>query len=165
MGVLRSRSSPDAGAPAVACRVAASPTELEQHYGIRRAVFVYEQRLFAADDRDEHDDDPRTFHVLGFVGSVAEGTVRLYPTPSVDEPGLWKGDRLAVLTGRRAAGLGGPLVRYAVATAGSAGGTRMVAWIQMPNVAFFTRLGWEAQGEPAPYVGRPHQQMSIGLRA
>ena len=49
----------------------------------------------------------------------AVGTVRLYP---LDETGLWQGDRLAVLPGRRSAGAGGPLVRFAVATAARAGG-------------------------------------------
>jgi hypothetical protein len=39
----------------------------------------------------------------------------------------------------------------------------MVAYIQLPNVHFFTALGWEPTGEPAPYVGVMHQQMAIAL--
>ena len=53
--------------------------------------------------------------------------MRLYP---LDEAGLWKGDRLAVLADARTLGVGTPLVRFAVATAGEHGGTRMIALIQ-----------------------------------
>jgi putative N-acetyltransferase (TIGR04045 family) len=123
-------------------------------------VFVDEQRLFDGDDRDGHDGEPATLHVLGFVGGVPGGAVRLYP---LEEPGLWKGDRLAVLPAFRRHGLGVPLIRFAVRTAGERGGRRMIAWIQLPNVALFTRLGWQPVGEPAPYVGVMHQQMAIPL--
>ena len=37
----------------------------------------------------------------------------------------------------------------------------MVAHIQLPNVAFFERLGWRRRGEPDDYVGVPHQPMAI----
>ena len=46
------------------------------------------------------------------------GAVRLYP---LDEAGLWKGDRLAVLRDARPLPAGGPLVRFAVETAGRMG--------------------------------------------
>lgn len=147
-------------AAAAACRVAAGAAERELHLRIRLEVFVREQRLFDTSDRDAHDDDPRTLHVLGLWGRVAAGTVRLYP---LAEPGMWKGDRLAVLEPFRKHGLGGPLVRFAVATAGGLGGREMVAHIQLPNVAFFERLGWGRRGEPSDYCGRPHQQMAISL--
>lgn len=144
----------------VVCRVVADPAEAEAHYAIRRQVFVAEQDLFEGDDGDEHDEDPATLHVIGIVGDVPGGTVRLYP---LDEHGLWKGDRLAVLPQFRRHGLGAPLVRYAVRTAGRRGGARMIAYIQLPNVRFFTELGWHPIGEPAPYVGVIHQQMAIAL--
>ena len=147
-------------APAATCRVVADAAELALHLRIRAEVFVREQRLFDASDRDTHDDDPRTLHVLGLWGPVPAGAVRLYP---LDQPGQWKGDRLAVLGPFRKHGLGGPLVRFAVRTAGGLGGSEMVAQIQLPNVAFFERLGWRRLGEPADYCGRQHQQMAIGL--
>jgi putative N-acetyltransferase (TIGR04045 family) len=144
----------------LSCRVVANPAEAEAHYAIRRHVFVVEQQLFDGDDRDEHDDDPATLHVLGFAGRVPGGTVRLYP---IAQPGRWKGDRLAVLPEYRRHGLGAPLVRYAVSTAGQLGGHQMIAYIQLPNVRFFRALGWAPVGEPAPYVGVMHQQMAIAL--
>lgn len=153
-------ASPSSTSVDVVCRTVAEAAEQEIHHAIRRQVFVVEQSLFADDDRDDHDDDPATRHVLAFVGGTPAGAVRLYP---LEQPGLWKGDRLAVLSAYRRNGVGAPLVRYAVRTAGELGGRRMVAHIQLANVSFFLRLGWRPVGDPAPYVGVMHQQMAIPL--
>jgi putative N-acetyltransferase (TIGR04045 family) len=142
------------------CRAVRGAEELAVHHRIRRTVFVEEQGLFAGNDVDRYDTDPATIHVLGLLAGRPAGAVRLYPLGDA----LWRGDRLAVLRADRAARIGGPLVRYAVATAGALGGTRMLAQIQVPNVRFFTALGWRASGEVADYHGRPHQPMSIDLR-
>ena len=155
-------ASPSSTSADVVCRVVMNPAEAEVHHAIRRQVFVVEQHLFDGGDWDEHDEDPATLHVLGIVGDVPGGTVRLYP---LGDQGLWKGDRLAVLPAFRRHGLGAPLVRYAVKTAGERGGHRMIAYIQLPTVRFFTALGWHPIGEPAPYVGVMHQQMAIALGA
>jgi putative N-acetyltransferase (TIGR04045 family) len=143
------------------CRLVAGPDELAAHREIRRAVFVAEQHVFADSDADVHDEDPSTLHVLGLVDGVPAGAVRLFP---LDGPGLWQGDRLAVLPPFRAAGLGAPLVRFAVGTAGELGGTRMIAHVQPANEVFFRRLGWRRRGEPELYVGIPHLLMDIYLR-
>jgi putative N-acetyltransferase (TIGR04045 family) len=153
-------ASPSSTSVDVVCRTVADAAERKVHHAIRRQVFVVEQRLFADDDRDDHDVDPATLHVLGFVDGVPAGAVRLYP---LEEPGLWKGDRLAVLSAFRRHGVGAPLVRFAVRSAGELGGRRMVAYIQPANVSFFARLGWQPAGHPAPYVGVLHQQMAIPL--
>jgi putative N-acetyltransferase (TIGR04045 family) len=160
-GVLPSRSSSPREAPGLVCRVVTDRPERAAHHAIRRAVFVAEQAVFASDDADARDVTPTTVHVLGLVDGVPAGTVRFYPLDV--EPGLWKGDRLAVLPEFRYAGIGRPLVRFAVATAGRLGGSRMVAQIQPANVRFFTALGWTALGAPADYLGILHQQMSIEL--
>jgi putative N-acetyltransferase (TIGR04045 family) len=143
------------------CRVVADEAERALHMAIRRAVFVDEQGLFSVSDTDEHDRDPATLHVLGFWAGEAAGAVRLYP---LAEPGRWKGDRLAVLSAFRRHGIGAPLVRFAVGAASRLGGFVMVAQIQPANVPFFERLGWYRVGDPAPYVGRLHQQMAIDLQ-
>ncbi len=78
-------------------------------------------------------------------------------------PGLWKGDRLAVLASYRHLGLGAPLVRFAVRTAGQLGGQQMEAFIQPANVAFFRWLGWRPAGSLVDYAGIPHQRMLIDL--
>jgi putative N-acetyltransferase (TIGR04045 family) len=144
----------------VVCRLVDDQWADAEHHRIREEVFVHEQRLFRDADRDARDDDPETIKVLGLRDGVAGGAVRLYP---LDRRGLWQGDRLAVLAGARGHGLGGPLVRFAVATAASRGGRRMLAHIQPRNVVFFRRLGWQECGDEEIYVGVPHVPMSIGL--
>jgi putative N-acetyltransferase (TIGR04045 family) len=143
------------------CRAADSPAELAAVAALRHEVFVTEQGLFAGNDRDEHDTSPEVIHLVGLIDGAVCGTVRLYRrTP---ETGLWKGDRLAVRRGYRHLGLGGPLVRQAVATAARYGGRQMLAMIQPDNVAFFERLGWRRTGALEEYVGVPHQRMLIDL--
>jgi putative N-acetyltransferase (TIGR04045 family) len=144
-----------------ACHVARGSAELGAHFELRRRVFVEEQRLFAHDDRDDHDDDQRTLHVVGLADEEVCGAVRLYPLDAAAE--LWKGDRLAVVRERRANHLGALLVRFAVATAGDLGGRRMIAHIQLANVPFFEHLGWRREGDPELFVGVEHQLMSIRL--
>lgn len=154
--VLPSRSP---SAETCSCRSVDDDAELALHHRIRREVFVHEQGLFVHDDRDERDDDPFTVHVLGRVDGVAAGTVRLYPLGGQ----LWKGDRLAVLPHHRQSGIGGPLVRFAVATAAERGGRRMDATVQAGNTAFFVHLGWTPVGEPFSHLGVPHRSMTISF--
>jgi putative N-acetyltransferase (TIGR04045 family) len=148
----------------VECRSVQAPGELAAHRSIRHQVFVTEQAIFGTDDLDDRDDDPATVHVVGYVNGAPAGTVRLYPLRR--EPGgpvLWQGDRLAVLPQYRRHHVGGPLVRFAVRTAGELGGSAMIAHVQLANVVFFRYLGWAVVGRPELYQGLPHQRMSIGL--
>ena len=173
-------------AAVLTCDAVATEAERLAHFLIRRQVFVIEQGLFggaagaagahgatgatgahgaagaygAYGDTDAHDDDPATIHVVGRADETICGTVRLYP---LDVPGRWKGDRLAVLAGYRNLGLGAPLVRFAVRSAGLAGGREMEAFIQPANVAFFRWLGWRRTGDLVEYAGMPHQRMLIDL--
>lgn len=160
MRVARAPSARPASRSGGACRVAREGAELERHFAVRRAVFVDEQRLFAGDDRDEHDDEAWTLHAVGLAGGEVGGAVRLYP---LDDRGLWKGDRLAVLREFRHGLLGAALVRFAVRTAGELGGDRMLAMIQLPNVRFFEELGWRRCGGVVPYREVDHQPMDIPL--
>jgi len=147
----------------VECRPARTADELTTHYRIRHQVFVEEQQLFAGTDRDAYDADPDVVHVLAFLNGEAVGTVRLFPLDRADR--LWQGDRLAVLRSARIHGLGRPLVRFAVKTAGERDGREMVAHIQLQNVALFERLGWHKHGDVEVYVGVHHQPMAIDLQA
>lgn len=149
--------------PDLVARLVASPHELALHMRIRHEVFVLEQAIFKDTDRDAHDSDGSTLHILGACDDVAAGAVRIYP---LDQSALaWHGDRLAVLPAFRAHGLGKPLVRLAVRTAALGGGRVMRAHIQLANVRFFRRLGWEAVGEPELYCGLTHQGMEIDVQA
>ncbi len=111
-------------------------------------------------DVDQRDGLASTRHVLASQGTSIAGTVRLYP---LNDAGLWKGDRLAVLPLYRASLVGLKLVRFAVATAAALGGVEMVASIQTANTVFFERLGWRRDGPVASYYGLPHQPMRIEL--
>lgn len=153
-----------AGRPALVCRAVSTADERAAHFQIRHQVFVAEQGLFTRTgrgDRDAHDHDLATIHVVGLADGVTCGTVRLYPLPEV--PGRWKGDRLAVLAGHRHLGLGAPLVRFAVAAAAGRGGHEMEAYIQPANVTFFRWLGWRRVGGLVDYAGLPHQRMLVDL--
>lgn len=143
------------------CRRARSANERAHHLTIRHQIFVDEQAVFPGSDLDPHDGEGSTIAVLGYSDSFAVGTVRLFPLHASGEH--WQGDRLAVLPPYRALGVGAPLVRYAVATAGALGGQIMTAHVQPDNVVFFERLGWTRVGRIEIYAGLPHQPMSIDL--
>jgi putative N-acetyltransferase (TIGR04045 family) len=153
-------SSPSVTASALTCRLVQSAQELTAHHAVRHQVFVVDQRLFVGNDRDERDLAPDTLHVVGIDDGRVVGAVRLYPIYGL---AIWQGDRLAVLPEARIRHLGALLVRFAVATAGERGGSKMVARIQLPNVRFFEHLGWHADGPPGPYHGVMHQPMAIPL--
>jgi len=159
------RSSQTLVTARLTCTAVTTEAERCAHFRIRQQVFVIEQGLFGGSgtggsDTDVHDDDPATIHVIGRAGETICGTVRLYP---LGADGRWKGDRLAVLASYRHLGLGAPLVRFAVATAGALGGRDMEAFIQPANVAFFRWLGWRRAGDLVDYAGIPHQRMLIDL--
>ena len=145
--------------PDVRVRLCRGQRERAAHFAVRRSVFVDEQEMFAGDDRDERDARITTLHAIGIAGGRVAGAVRLYPLSGGD----WKGDRLAVLPPVRHGALGARLVRFAVATAAKRRGVRMVAMIQLPNVAFFEELGWQRDGRTVAFHGRPHQPMAIAL--
>jgi putative N-acetyltransferase (TIGR04045 family) len=149
------------GADPVHCRPAYDPAGRAEHHRIRHDVFVTEQGLFADSDVDAHDARADAVHVLGLHTGRPAGTVRLYPAGD----GEWLGDRLAVLPGYRTAGIGAPLVWFAVATAAARGGRLMRAHVQVTNERFFHRLGWRTDGPVETYVGHPHVPMSIDLAA
>ena len=147
--------------PIVKMFAASTETELAGHFQIRHQVFVVEQKVFPATDRDAIDDDLRTIHLVGYVNGEIAGAVRAYPLDA--EGRTWQGDRLAVLPKFRIFRLGADLVGLAVATGGSKGGDIMHAHVQISNVKFFEHLGWRSVGPIEIYVGLEHQPMFINL--
>jgi len=150
---------------------------------LRRFVFVREQGLFADDDTDDFDDDPRTVVLVARdrSGEVVGG-VRLSPfDPGGPDIGWWCGSRLAVYPGSRHRGSGsgsgsgensksssartdrgdsvGPaLIRAACAYAEAAGALRFEATVQAGNERMFRQLGWDSV-RPLPVAGAPHVLM------
>jgi len=153
---------------------------LAAYHGLRRHVFVDEQGLFDHDDRDDHDDDPRTVVLLARDRSGAVlGGVRLHPAdPGGPDLGWWYGSRLAVAPASRNGGGGllrepgsppftrteaaypvGPaLVRAACGYAEAAGVLRFEATVQAAAERMFRRLGWVTV-RPVMVAGRAHALM------
>lgn len=145
------------------CKVAATEEERRGHFAVRQAVFVEEQGLFVGSDVDEHDED--AIHIVAVDRKSGEvvGAVRCYE----EETGIWFGGRLAVLEPHRHSlrAVGPRLVRFAEQTVARRNPRHFLAYIQLQNVRFFERLGWQKIGEPAFHVGVPHQVMESGITA
>src|SRR5918995_3400006 len=136
---------------------------------LRRLAFVVDQGLFAASDRDEADDDPRTIVLVARdpADGTVHGGVRLTPArpASAGELGWWVGSRLVVAKGSPPR-CGAALVRAACARAEVEGALRFDAVVQADKERFFAHLGWQARG-PVEHRGHPHVRMRwpIGLLA
>ena len=85
----------------------------------------------------------------------------------VDELEMFVGDdrdeRDGMASTLHAIGIAGERIAGAVRLYPLRGGSRMVAMIQLPNIAFFESLGWRRDGEVVAFHGRPHQPMAIAL--
>jgi putative N-acetyltransferase (TIGR04045 family) len=143
-------------------RQADDPAELADYRRLRRESFVRVQNLFAHNDIDDVDDDPRTVVLVAVApdGTVLGG-VRLGPVCSPDI-GWWTGSRLVTTGAARATGVGQALIRAACARAESAGVLRFEAAVQLRYAAMFTALGWRATGE-CVVAGVPHASMQWPL--
>ena len=132
--------------------------ELDQYRRLRREAFVVDQGLFARDDHDDIDDDPRAVVLVASAkdGSVLGG-VRLAPRGAVDI-GWWTGSRLVADPSVRTSGVGPALIRAACAYVESAGVLRFEATVQCRHLALFTGLGWDNLGD-CVVAGRPHVRM------
>lgn len=140
-------------------KIAEGRDELERYFRLRHAVFVEEQKIFAATDVDERDDG--AVHIVALKGVDGEmvGGVRCYTTGN----DTWYGGRLTAASGYRNGRVGSGLVRFAVETVKSKGCKKFLAYVQPQNVNFFKRLDWTPVGEPEVYEGIVHQLMEADL--
>ncbi|GAA4469588.1 MSMEG_0567/sll0787 family protein [Phytohabitans houttuyneae] len=151
--------------PAFQIEEADGAAVLDAYHRLRRDVFVDEQRLFDAHDRDDRDEDPRTIVLVARDPSGAVlGGVRLGPVDSGPDIGWWNGGRLAVAHAARGPrGIGAALVRAACARAESEGVLRFEATVQTRNEPMFQRLGW-APVRPVSVADTPHTLMRWPIR-
>lgn len=142
--------------PAFTLVVADGPQE-SAYLGLRHEVFVAEQGLFPAHDRDDTDEDPRRRVLVAVTpdGSVVGG-VRIAPALPGADLGWWRGSRLVVhRSARTLGGVGSALVRAACAHADEVGALRFDATVQAANAVLFRRLGWERVRDVDVH-GAPH---------
>ncbi|MBM9506339.1 MSMEG_0567/sll0787 family protein [Actinacidiphila acididurans] len=146
--------------PAFRIEEADGRADLAAYLRLRRETFVHEQELFAADDRDGRDGDPRTIVLIARddQGTVVGG-VRLGPVDDGPDLGWWQGGRLVVTRRVRGGrGIGAALVRAACARAEAAGVLRFDATVQARGEALFRRLGWQRVRD-VTVAGAPHVLM------
>ena len=134
----------------------ARPEELDRCLEIRRAVFVVDQGVPEALERDGR--DPECEHFIALSAGAAVGAARLR-----ELEGCAKLERVAVLAEHRGAGLGRALVRAAEARATERGLTEIVLSAQSAVVDFYLELGYRTEGEPFLEAGIPHVHMRRAL--
>ena len=141
------------------CHSVRNEQELQEAHAIRREVFVQEQAVFENSDLDKYD-QLSTHLVVKSKGSII-GTVRIYPDP--DKSGDWVGSRLAVRKEHRAYRVGRLLIREAMKRVKKRGAVNFKAHIQLSNVRFFEKVGWNCVGPVQEFCGLPHQLMHADL--
>ena len=143
------------------CKIAESEAELEGYFAVRHAIFVEEQALFSDSDVDEYDEHAVHLVAVDQETGAVVGAVRCY---QVDKE-TWFGGRLAVLKEyrRNGAAIGPGLCQLAERVVIERGCHRFLAYIQLQNIRFFERLGWQKEGEPELHHGQPHQLMRASL--
>lgn len=155
--LLGDRSTLARHRPAFHIEQADAKPELRAYRRLRRDVFVHEQELFADDDSDDRDLDPRTVVLVARApdGTVVGG-VRLGPVDDGPDLGWWQGGRLVVSARARGPhGIGAALVRAACARAEAEGALRFDATVQARNEVLFRRLGWRSV-RATEVAGAPH---------
>ncbi|MBP7891552.1 MAG: GNAT family N-acetyltransferase [Arenimonas sp.] len=121
---------------------------------IREAVFVIEQQVPLAIERDELDSKCR--HVLAVDAEERPiGTGRLTPMRTIG--------RMAVLADWRGKGVGEALLGRLIAHARTAGWPSVSLHAQVEAIGFYRKHGFLAEGDIYAEAGIPHQTMSLDL--
>jgi radical SAM protein (TIGR04043 family)/putative N-acetyltransferase (TIGR04045 family) len=140
------------------CHPCRTKAERQRAFEIRKEVFVLEQNLFSNSDIDEN--DVQSIHLVAEWENQVVGTVRVFPA---NNNGHWIGGRLAVKKEYRNTGAGESLVHEAMQCVKNQGCTKFTAHIQLENVPFFSRLGWQTIEPVKDYHGKLHQLMEADL--
>ena len=130
----------------------ASVAERGLCFGIRRRVFVHEQRVPLAEDQDGLDED--AVHFLASLDGEPVGTARLRVAG-----GTAKAQRVAVLPDLRRGGVGRALMAAVEAEAHRRGLAEVVLHAQVPVIPFYERLGYTAEGDVFFEAEIPHRRM------
>ncbi|RVU15697.1 GNAT family N-acetyltransferase [Streptomyces antnestii] len=150
---------------AYAVGVADGEADLEACFGVRREVFVVEQRVPEELEYDEYDSGYGTVHVLARrADGEPLGTGRLLTGEAAvakngGDAGVGALGRLAVAKAARGLGVGVALVRAIEAAAAEQGLVAVDLHAQTQALGFYERLGYVAYGPEFPDAGIPHRAM------
>lgn len=119
---------------------------------LRRVVFIDEQGVSEADERD--DLDPECLHLLASMGSRTVGTARIHVTDNIAKIG-----RVCALSEQRGTGLGAALIRECLAVAKNQGAIKAKLGAQTHAIGFYEALGFTAFGPVYDDAGIDHRDM------
>ena len=139
-------------------RVATTPGERADAMAVRERVFVDEQDVPVALERDGHDDD--AVHFVAYAAGEAIGAARLR---RVDDA-TGKVERVAVDADRRGEGWGGRLMAAVEREASERGVAELAMHAQTDVLGFYRTLGYEAEGPTFEEAGIRHRRMRKLLR-
>jgi predicted GNAT family N-acyltransferase len=138
--------------------------QMQQALGVRRRVFIEEQRVPEGLEIDEHDRDPAgvttALHVLVRLDGEPVATGRLLLDDS--QGGLHVG-RVAVLAEHRRTGLGRAVMLALHDLARERAATSITLAAQLHAIAFYQRLGYVARGGVFLDAGIEHRWMDLTL--
>jgi predicted GNAT family N-acyltransferase len=136
---------------------------LDAAIAVRREVFVEGQGV--PEDRELDGRDDEATHFLARDGDEVVGTARMreYHDGEGEDPRTAKVERVAVLESRRGEGWGAELMAAVEDHARDQGYDRVYLHAQVPVVAFYERLGYEAHGQEFEDAGIPHREMTKAL--
>ena len=124
---------------------------------LRRIVFIDEQGVSEADERDGRDDE--ALHVLASKGGQALGCARILINGEVAKIG-----RVCVLQEARGTGLGAAIINACLEVARTQSGvTRAKLGAQTHALSFYEKLGFAAFGPVYDDAGIPHRDMERTL--
>lgn len=139
----------------IVCRPAILAEDMDACLAIRHAVFIDEQNVPEALERDGRDDE--CLHYLGFDGERAVATARVMPVE-----GACKFQRVAVLRDVRGQGVGTRLMRFmmdALSDTARAEGRLFKLSSQESAIPFYERLGFVVVSDVYMDAGIRHRDM------
>lgn len=145
-----------AGEPMVSVAVGAWSELGAEAQAIRTAVFVEEQKVPLALERDAADIDAVHALARNRLG-MAVGTGRLLAADGPGHPA--RIGRMAVSRATRGAHIGRELLEALMAAAGRRGDPEVMLHAQVSAIGFYRRAGFAAHGEPFEEAGIGHLEM------
>ena len=121
-------------------------------YAVRHQVFVVEQAVPPALERDEF--DAVAIHLVALRDDDVIGTLRIVVSGSTAKIG-----RMAVLAAERRSGIGSGLMAHAAEVARTMGVREIALHAQLSAKAFYARLGYREEGEVFEEAGIAHVSM------